>query len=398
MQAVILGGGKGTRLATTGPKPLVEVGGKPFLRYLLAELRRFGIVDIVVLTGPFADAYRARLGDGSQFGVRLTYVAEPDPAGTGGALTYAARHLAPEFLLLNGDSFFDINLVDLMTRTFSPGWLIGLALREVEDVARYGAVGLDGDKVTAFGEKAVAGPGIINAGIYRLRREAVAELGPPPVSLEKDTLPRLVARGQVRGVVYPGRFIDIGVPDDLARARTLMPSWERRPAAFLDRDGVLNRDHGYVHKSEDFEWLPGAREAVKRLNDAGYLAIVVSNQAGIARGLYATEDVEKLHRWINGELAKTGAHMDAFYYCPHHPTEGIGKYRRVCDCRKPAPGMLLHAIREWPIESPASFMIGDKDIDMQAAAAAGIRGIHFSGGNLDALIGAILASQARRGQ
>ena len=395
MQAVILGGGKGTRLAATGPKPLIEVGGKPFLTYLLAELRRFGIADIVILTGPFTDTYRARLGDGSQLGMRLTYIPEPTPAGTGGALTYAAQHLAPEILLLNGDSFFDINLLDLATRNFTPGWLIGLALREIDDVARYGAVELAGDTITSFGEKAATGRGLINAGIYRLRRELVAELGTPPASLEHDVIPRLVASGSVRGAAYRGRFIDIGVPDDLAHAQTLMPSWERRPAAFLDRDGVLNRDHGYVHKSEDFEWLPGAREAIKRLNDAGRLVIVVSNQAGIARGLYAPADVERLHRWVNTELTKAGAHIDAFYYCPHHPTEGKGDYRRACDCRKPEPGMLLQAMRDWPVDTAGSFMVGDKEIDMQAAMAAGIRGVRYSGGDLDALIGAALTDAGR---
>lgn len=395
MQAVILGGGKGTRLAATGPKALIEAGGKPFLVYLLAELHRFGIVDVVILTGPFADIYRACLGDGSRFGVRLSYVPEPTPAGTGGALTYAASYLAAEFLLLNGDSYFDINLLDLMTRRFSPDWLIGLALREIDDAARYGTVGLVGDNVTSFGEKAAAGRGLINAGIYRLRRELLTDIGPAPVSLEQDVIPRLVARGRVRGTVYSGHFIDIGIPADLARAQTLMPSWERRPTAFLDRDGVLNRDHGYVHRSEDFEWLPGAREAIRHLNDAGYLAVVVSNQAGIARGLYAPADVERLHRWINTELAKVGAHVDAFYYCPHHPTEGKGEYRRVCDCRKPAAGMLLQAIREWPIDPTRSFMVGDKEIDMQAAAAAGIRGVRYSGGNLDALIDAAIADMSR---
>lgn len=391
MQAVILGGGKGTRLALTGPKPLIEAGGKPFLIYLLAELRRFGFVDVVILTGPFADTYRTQLGDGSRFGVHLSYVPEPTPAGTGGALTYAAPQLAAEFLLLNGDSYFDINLLDLMTRRFSPDWLIGLALREIDDAARYGAVGLVGDNVTSFGEKTTAGRGLINAGIYRLRRELLAELGQPPASLEQDVIPRLVVQHRVRGAVYSGHFIDIGIPEDLARAQILLPAWERRPTAFLDRDGVLNRDHGYVHRSEDFEWLPGAREAIKRLNDAGYFTVVVSNQAGIARGLYSQADVERLHRWINAELAKMGAHVDAFYYCPHHPTEGKGEYRRVCDCRKPAAGMLIRAIREWPIDPTRSFMVGDKEIDMQAAAAAGIRGVRYSGGNLDALVNAAIA-------
>lgn len=165
-----------------------------------------------------------------------------------------------------------------------------------------------------------------------------------------------------------------------------------KPAAFLDRDGVLNRDQGYVWRREDFHWLPGAERAVKRLNDARYLVFVITNQAGIARGLYQPEDVEALHRWVNGELGRGSAHIDAFYYCPHHP-DGQGAYRQVCDCRKPAPGMLLRAMREWPVNRELSFMIGDKDIDMEAASAAGVRGLHFNGDDLDAFVQSALASR-----
>ncbi len=166
-----------------------------------------------------------------------------------------------------------------------------------------------------------------------------------------------------------------------------------KPAAFLDRDGVLNRDTGYVFRREDFHWLPGAQRAVKRLNDAGYLVFVVSNQAGVARGFYKPEDVETLHRWVNSELERVGAHIDAFYYCPHHPTEGQGVYRVACDCRKPAPGMLLRAMREYPVDRGRSFMIGDKDIDMTAASAAGIMGLRFNGGDLDAFVRDALGSR-----
>ena len=111
----------------------------------------------------------------------------------------------------------------------------------------------------------------------------------------------------------------------------------------------MNRDLGYVWRREDFHWLPGAERAVKRLNDAGYLVFVVSNQAGIARGLYQPGDVERLHLWLNGELG-AAAPLSTPSYCPHHPTEGQGVYRQACDCRKPAPGMLLRAMREWPVD------------------------------------------------
>ena len=166
---------------------------------------------------------------------------------------------------------------------------------------------------------------------------------------------------------------------------------ERRPAAFLDRDGVLNRDTGYVHLPQEFEWLPSAKDAVKLFNDSNYLVIVVTNQSGVARGLYSANDVERLHRWINTELGHSGAHIDAFYYCPHHP-EGLDPYRLVCDCRKPAPGMLLQAMREWPVDRSRSFMIGDKDIDVEAAERAGIRGFRLGAENLLDLARKIVAA------
>jgi D-glycero-D-manno-heptose 1,7-bisphosphate phosphatase len=152
---------------------------------------------------------------------------------------------------------------------------------------------------------------------------------------------------------------------------------KRRPAAFLDRDGVLNRDGGYVHRSEEFEWIAGARQAVKLLNDRGYWVFVVTNQAGIARGFYQPADVERLHRWMNAELQRSGAHIDRFYYCPHHPDVADEIYGGDCDCRKPKPGMLLNAMRDWPVDPARSFLIGDRPADIQAARSAGIAGYLF---------------------
>lgn len=394
MQAVILAGGKGTRLGMLAggrPKPLIELGGKPFICYLLEALRRHGFADIVLLVGAVADAYRTHLGDGSAWGVKLTLVPESPPADTAGALVYAKPVLQPSFLMLNGDSFFDFNLLDLVARTGSGDWLARLALREVEDTARYGAVVLDGDRVRQFGEKSAAGRGLINGGVYWMKRAILDEIGTPPVSMERELMPRLVAHGRLRGAVYDGRFIDIGTPEDLARAGTVLPEWERRPAAFLDRDGVLNRDDGYVHRQEQFVWIDGAQAAIKRLNDHGWLVFVITNQAGIARGFYEPADVERLHDWINKELLRIGAHIDAFYYCPHHPEEGRAPYRIACDCRKPAPGLLLKAMREWPVRRAASFMIGDKAIDMEAARSAAVRSILYEGQSLDMLVAAAMS-------
>jgi len=155
---------------------------------------------------------------------------------------------------------------------------------------------------------------------------------------------------------------------------------KQRPAAFLDRDGVLNVDHGFIHKPEQLEWIEGAPEAVRLLNDAGYYVIVVTNQSGIARGYFDEAAVRSLHAVMQERLAQDGAHIDAFYFCPHHP-EGTVKALAVrCPCRKPKPGMLEQAARDWPIDKSASFLIGDRDDDMTAAAAFNIRGYKFNFG------------------
>lgn len=158
-----------------------------------------------------------------------------------------------------------------------------------------------------------------------------------------------------------------------------------RPAAFLDRDGVLNVDHGYAHRADQIKWVAEAPEAVRLLNEAGYVVIVVTNQAGVARGLYEEADIRNLHAHMKDVLEAQGARIDAFYYCPHHPDGTVKEFALACLCRKPSPGLLEQAARDWPIDIGRSFMIGDKETDMQAAAAFKIRGIKFDAGT-DSLI------------
>jgi D-glycero-D-manno-heptose 1,7-bisphosphate phosphatase len=155
-----------------------------------------------------------------------------------------------------------------------------------------------------------------------------------------------------------------------------------RPAAFLDRDGVINVDHGYIHRADQVEWISGAREAVLHLNDLNYCVVVVTNQAGVAHGLYSEEDVRSLHAWMQEQLARDGAFINAFYYSPYHPEAKVAQYRADHIDRKPGPGMIFRAMVELNIDKSRSFMIGDKSIDMEAARAAGIPGFLFSGGNL----------------
>jgi len=180
---------------------------------------------------------------------------------------------------------------------------------------------------------------------------------------------------------------------------TPTPSLSARPIAFLDRDGVLNFDHGYVHRPDQLEWIDGAPAAVRLLNEAGFTVIVVTNQSGVARGIYDEATVHRFHDHMQGVLAQSGARIDAFYYCPHHPDGPVAQYAMRCDCRKPGTGMLEQAAKAWPVDRAKSFLIGDKDIDMQAASAFGITGIRFDP-HKDSLVDlvrqAIRSTDARR--
>lgn len=383
-QAVCLVGGRGTRLGAltdTMPKPLLAVGGRPFVEYLIHEARRFGLERLLLLAGHEAgkvlQAYSNRRFEALSVEVRV----EDRPAGTAGALSVARDVLDDTFLLLNGDSFFDFNWLSLVPALESDDWTMHAALAQGVRGGRYGRVELDGNRISRFlpkGESDLP----INAGIYLVRRRLLERIRSVPCSLENDVLPTLAAEGQLLGRAAEGAFIDIGIPEDFERAQILLPTFLRRPAAFLDRDGVLNHDDNYVHRPDQVRWIEDAAAAVRWLNDAGYYVFVVTNQAGVARGYYGEAEVQALHGWMQAELRRAGAHVDAFEYCPFHPEGSVETYRRVSELRKPGPGMLLKIRETWDIDAGRSFMVGDRDIDMQAARAAGLPGHLFRGGNL----------------
>ena len=386
-QACILVGGKGTRLgeATRAiPKPLVEIGeGIAFLDLLIEQTARQGFNDVVLLAGYLGHLVQARY-DCRTFGTaRVRVLVEPKPRGTAGALVSARDILEPRFILLNGDSFFDINMRALAAEADVDSEAL-IALRCVPEASRYGSVELKGDRVVRFCEKVrdTGPPALMNAGIYVLNAAIVDRIDSLPCSIETDIFPILAAEGRLRGSIRDGYFLDIGLPETLQQARRELLALRRRPAAFLDRDGVINRDHGYVHRPEQVEWIPGAQESVRRLNDLGYRVVVVTNQAGVAHGHYGEDEIITLHDWIQEELAAKGAFVDAFYFCPYHPNARVERFRADHIDRKPNPGMIFRAFSDMQIDKNRSFLIGDKDSDIECARSAGIKGFLFTSENL----------------
>lgn len=397
-QCAVLVGGLGTRLGslTAGtPKPLLPCGDRPFLAWLLRELVRFGVTDILLLTGHLSDqvaAAAAAIEASLPRPARITISSEPFRAGTGGAAFHARERLHERFLLCNGDSLLDCNLANLLSAAAADDDSVTgrMLLRDLPDASRYGVVALDGDRVTGFRERPTPGSsapgqastaGLINAGIYLFRRRLLDALS-PNCSLEADVMPKLAAAGALRGTVADGYFRDIGVPDDFARAQTEIPALLHRRALFLDRDGVLNVDHGHVGTRERFEWMPGALDAIRDATQAGWHVFVVTNQSGVARGHYDEDAVRALLDWMADEARRAGGTIDDVRYCPFHEDAQVEAYRRASDWRKPEPGMLLDLIRAWELDPARCVMIGDQPSDMAAASAAGVAGHLFSGGNL----------------
>lgn len=396
-QAVILVDGLGARpreMTWRDATRLPAVAGRPFLDYILDEVTRYPTIRDIVLLADHGGRQVVGDYDGRRWrNASVSVVSEPKQLGTGGALRRAAPRLDGTFLLLDGDFFFDFNLLDLAAPSVLPS-TVRVALKKGHAGDRYGRVVLDRDFIRTFLPAGAQPSGPINSGVYRVDREILSFIDELPCSIEEVVLPRLAEKGQLRASLYDGFFIDINSPADFERAQSELPATVQRPAVFFDRDGVLNIDKAYVHQIEDFEWVAGAREAIKLCNDLGYLTFVVTNQSGVARGYYGIEAIQTLHDWMSRDLAEIGAHIDEFQYCPYHEEGVVPEWRQSSDRRKPAPGMILDCLKGWPVRKESSFLIGDKPHDLQAADAAGISGCLFPGGNLLSFIRPLLPAGA----
>jgi D,D-heptose 1,7-bisphosphate phosphatase len=399
-QCAVLVGGLGSRLGAltaNTPKPILPCGDRPFLAWLLREFVRFGVEEFLLLTGHLSAEVQASVHAleallPRQVGIVVSE--EPVRAGTGGAVFHARERLDRRFLLCNGDSLFDFNLAALLSAAAEdePDVVGRMVLRRLDDASRYGVVVLDGARVSAFRERPLSSaPGMINAGVYLFDRCLVDELA-PTCSLEADIMPRLAARGALRGTVGEGYFRDIGVPEDFARAEQEIPRVLHRRALFLDRDGVVNVDHGWVGTRDRFEWSPGAREAIRAATEVGWHVFVVTNQSGVARGHYDEAAVAALHAWMTDEVRRAGGTIDDIRYCPFHEDAVVPAYRRASDWRKPAPGMLLDLMRAWELDPARCVLIGDQPSDMAAAEAVGIDARRYEGGDLADFVRPILGS------
>jgi D-glycero-D-manno-heptose 1,7-bisphosphate phosphatase len=378
-QALILAGGLGKRLGERTkncPKPMQLINGEPFLNNIIWNLKRHNIKNIILSIGYLSNNFKHYYKNGSKFGVNIQYIEEDKPAGTGGAIKKCKKILDEYFLLINGDTLFDINYHDL-SFTFLENKIGNIALNHVNNVSRYGLIKTEGEKIISFNEKGKSHPGYINSGIGVFKKTIIDFIKGENSSLEKDVFQKLVKNNLLSARKYNSFFIDIGIPKTLEEAKNLIPKWRSKGALLLDRDGVINEDYGYVHSMSNFKWVDGAIETIKMANDLGILVIVVTNQSGIARGIYSENDFKDFTSQINEKLINYGAHIDKTYYCPHHPFDGVGEFKKNCNCRKPKTGLIDRAIGDWNLDTKKCFLIGDKESDIIASNSCNIKSYLF---------------------
>lgn len=402
MKVVIMAGGKGTRISSIAsdiPKPMIKIDGMPVLERELYSLRNQGFKDIIITVGHLGQIIIDYFGDGhkispitnSEFGVNIEYYYENRPLGNAGALYEIKEKLTEDFLLINGDVIFDIdlnrfvnyhqenkNLATILTHPNNHPYDSGLIIANRDNIVQNWLAKED--------VRPIYYKNRVNAGIHILSPKLLIKRPPTEkVDLDRDILKPNVEKGYITCYDSPEYIKDMGTPerynkiaadlrDGVVQSRNLK---NKQKAFFLDRDGTINQHIGFLKDPEDLELVEGASEAITRINDSGYLAIIITNQPIIARGEVTEEGLEIIHNKLETLLGNKHAYLDAIYYCPHHPDGGFKGERAElkidCKCRKPKPGLILKAAKDFNIDLSKSFMIGDSSNDIIAGSAAGCK-------------------------
>ncbi len=397
MQAVILAGGKGTRLASrlNGlPKPLVSVGGVPLLQRQLVHLAGQGVAEAVVLVNHEAAQVASFLA-GRDFGCRTVLIDDGEPRGTAGAVLACLDRLEPRFLVVYGDTLFDLDIASMLVAHRSAGAAATLLLHPNDHPADSDLVEVDeAGRILAF-HRYPHPPdrylgNLVNAAFYVVERALLDRYRqmPVPADFAGDLFPRAVRDGHLLHGYRSFEYIkDLGTPSRLDKVERHLASGvvararrtEAQRAVFVDRDGTLNELRDYVRRPADLVLLPGVVAGLRRLNEAERRVVVITNQPVLARGECTFEEMRRIHAKLDIELGREGVYVDALYLCPHHPDQGfageIAALKMECDCRKPKPGLILRACAEMNIDRSRSFFVGDSGRDMRAAREAGVRSV-----------------------
>lgn len=413
MKVVIMAGGMGTRIASIAndiPKPMIRIGRKPILEHQIENLKSCGLTDIILVIGHLGSIIKNYFKDGHDFGVNISYFIEDHPLGTAGAL-FKMPELTDDFLLLCGDVMIDVDFnrfirfhqehqawASLMTHPNGHPYDSSLLVTETLAPQEKGGLPIESHRVTGWLNKEderLYYKNRVNAGIEIISPTLLVETmkhftprhpeQPDKIDLDRDVLKPNIKSARIYAYDTPEYIKDMGTPERFYEVEQDLQSGKvsarnlskKQKAIFLDRDGTINVYKGFLTKAEDFELIPGAAEAIKLINRSGYLVIVVSNQPVIARGDCTFEELQTIHNRMETLLGKEGAFIDAIYYCPHHPDKGFEgehpDYKFDCNCRKPKPGLLLQAAKDWNIDLNKSYMIGDSERDVLAGNAAGCK-------------------------
>ncbi|MBQ6832833.1 MAG: HAD-IIIA family hydrolase [Lachnospiraceae bacterium] len=396
MQAVIMAGGKGTRLAALTkdeiPKPMVVVAGKPLLLWQVERLKENGITDLIMVIGHLGEKIQEYFGDGSKFGVNIQYFVEETPLGTAGSFYYLKDMLTEDtFLMMSGDLFLDVDFERMIRFHKEKGSAATLFVHPNGHPHDSDLLVLDQDeRAIRFDSKHNVRDywydNCVNAGVFVFDK-TICNRVPEPVkrNLENDVIKGMIEDGiPVYGYRSPEYVKDVGTVERIEQAVLDIENGlvsgkslkNKQKCIFLDRDGTINKKNGFISKEEEFELEDCALEAIKKINKSGYLAIVITNQPSVARGLCEIEDIERIHRKLSTLLGREGVYLDDILFCPHHPDKGFPEenpiYKIPCDCRKPKTGMIDKAVKKYNIDLENSWMIGDTTMDLQTGVNAGV--------------------------